>query len=350
MKKIYDNNDFQIFVNAGGVSGVDMVLYKGEMLRMYATHTKTFTLTLSLTNNAEQVQLQIDSDNSGRAAIDMENVCKMVPNGYYEVKYAFVDVDNVTDNVTLDAFVVEGKSPNALRYLLPRQWCRGTFYPPVQYYALQSMVAPFSTIALPCPDWSAIKVSTNGVTYTDITNGMVSTTAAKLYIKDSYIGEVQLAQAIPLPVMSSNRRLGYLEVTTSLYFYDITAEGNLDAVDICTPLVLKTGCEVVEVKTDGANTELMPLFAEFESKRSQKMTITCRLPKLNAYSYAYYALLLQLAESVKFTPFTVLEGWTADVVETAAMIDTKSVKWALSPFTGLQDLTFNLIVRNYAVY
>lgn len=131
--------------------------------------------------------------------------------------------------------------------------------------------------------------------------------------------------------------------------------GQLGTQGTGTPKQLLFPVEVVEVQAEGKNTAMLTLSDEVGWRRDESVVLRCRIPQLDAYSYAYFAICLQLAEKISIARYSeVVRGFADSGIITtyayAVELADKSVKIPMSKFGGFRDLNFNLKIAHYDIY
>lgn len=131
--------------------------------------------------------------------------------------------------------------------------------------------------------------------------------------------------------------------------------GQLGAQGGGTPKQLLFPVEVVEVQAEGKNTAMLTLADEVGWRRDENVVLRCRIPQLDAYSYAYFALCLQLAKKINIARYSeVVRSYVdfgkIDKYAYAVELADKSIKIPISKFSGYRDLTFNLKIAHYDIY
>ena len=167
-------------------------------------------------------------------------------------------------------------------------------------------------------------------------------------------GDSYTSRGVTLPNWQERSIFG---VQCDLRIYDTNPLdfGQIGAQNIGSPKQVLFPAEVVEVQVDGKNTAMLTLSDEVGWRRDENVVLRCRIPQLDAYSYAYFALCLQLAEKISIARYSeVARGFAGSGIVTtyayAVELADKSVKIPMSKFGGFRDLTFNLKIAHYDIY
>ena len=343
-----------------GVQYICFIYHKREkpVLWVERVDKKEFTWTFEIALHGFEgdrvVQSGGMSDGKGRAVVMIDDFAVMNDaNVYYaRMTLSYSTASSVTEDslssdneVPMPLVLVSGMSSQVLRNVLPNGWCYHLFGTPNIVYG--SNVYPAARLKLPWVDdfngnYSLIKTSDDGQTWSDVVGGIVEVNNAGKFVRfDDVVQRIEWRGIDP-----TNKQALRLTIDTPFYWWEL-----LSTPDFYRErrMQLQCYCEVVSVDVERKNTELIPLWREVEGRQDVTVKYNCKLSRLDAYSYAYYAALLMTAEDIRiWADYDMLEVFLPDTTEGVSVaLDAKKITFGGSPFAGVKDLTFTLIASEY---